>query len=42
MRSIEELYDVAEPFNLFCLFVDSKPLDFDEVSKDKLKGGDNP
>ena len=35
MRSVEKLYDVTEPFNLFCLLIDSKSLDFDETFKDK-------
>ena len=35
MRSIEELYDDIEAFNLFFLFVNSEPLDFDESFKEK-------
>ena len=36
MRNIQELYDETEVINdLFCLFVDSEPLNFDEAMKDK-------
>ena len=35
MTNIEELHDVTEPFNLFCLLANSEPLNFDEASKDK-------
>ncbi|RDX64406.1 hypothetical protein CR513_57040, partial [Mucuna pruriens] len=36
MRSIQEIYDEIEIINdLFCLFVESEPLTFDETMKDK-------
>ncbi|RDX70427.1 hypothetical protein CR513_50318, partial [Mucuna pruriens] len=36
MRSIQEIYDETEIINdLFCLFVDSEPLTFDEAMEDK-------
>ncbi|RDX79426.1 putative mitochondrial protein, partial [Mucuna pruriens] len=36
MRSIQEIYNETEIINnLFCLFVDSEPLTFDEAMKEK-------
>ncbi|RDY00266.1 putative mitochondrial protein, partial [Mucuna pruriens] len=36
MRSIQEIYDETKIINdLFCLFVDSEPLTFDEAIEDK-------
>ena len=38
MRSLSDIYDKTEEIsanNLFCLFVDSEPLNFDDAVKDK-------
>ena len=37
MKNIEALYDIIEPFNLFCLFIDNNPLTFMKLSKTKLE-----